>query len=211
MAAPELKITKQRIRNHFHYFWWQYMILLIAAVFGWNLIYTTTRYQSPEHLKVEWYYEGITTTETDRLTNAFLEKVTPELFPEMEEVMFTLVGMDDQYGQMQMMVWSVAGQGDLYMLMEDSYLSMIGNGVMCDLLPWVEDGTLNIEGINVEDYYMVDQETGKQILVGIPTDSLKGLLDLHVDPEGKVMGMLVNGGNVDNTVKLMAYLLDNMK
>ena len=211
MAAPELKITKQRIRNHFHYFWWQYMILLIAAVFGWNLIYTTTRYQSPEHLKVEWYYEGITTTETDQLTNAFLEKVTPELFPEMEEVMFTLVGMDDQYGQMQMMVWSVAGQGDLYMLMEDSYLSMIGNGVMCDLLPWVEDGTLNIEGINVEDYYMVDQETGKQILVGIPTDSLKGLLDLHVDPEGKVMGMLVNGGNVDNTVKLMAYLLDNMK
>ena len=129
----------------------------------------------------------------------------------MEEVVFTLVGMDEQYGQMQMMVWSVAGQGDLYMLMEESFASMIGNGVMCNLLPWVEDGTLNIEGINVEDYYMVDQETGRQILVGIPTDSLKGLLDLHVDPEGKVMGLLVNGGNLDNAVKLMAYLLDNMK
>lgn len=211
MAAPELTITKQRIRNHFHYFWWQYMILLIAAIFGWNLIYTTTRYQSPEHLKIEWYYEGATTTETDRRTADFLAEITPELFPEMEEVLFTLVGMDEQYGQMQMMVWSVAGQGDLYMLMEESFASMIGNGVMCDLQPWVDDGTLNIEGINVEDYYMVDHETGKQVLVGIPTDSLKGLLDLHVDPAGKVMGLLVNGGNVDNAVKLMAYLLDNMK
>ena len=62
-----------------------------------------------------------------------------------------------------------------------------------------------------DDFYMIDQETGKQILVGIPTDSLEGLLDLHVDPAGKVMGLLVNGGNTENAVKLMAYLLDNMK
>jgi hypothetical protein len=75
----------------------------------------------------------------------------------------------------------------------------------------VEDGTLNIEGINVDDFYMIDQETGKQILVGIPTDSLEGLLDLHIDPAGKVMGPLVNGGNTENAIKLMAYLLDNMK
>jgi len=211
MAAPELKITKTRIRNHFHYFWWQYMVLVLAAILGWNLIYTTTRYQSPEHLKIEWFYEGATTNETDAKTAAFLESVTPELFPEMEEVTFTLVGMDDQYGQMQLMVWSVAGQGDLYMLTEANFSSMVGNGVMCNLLPYVEDGTLNIDGINVEDYYMVDQETGEKVLVGIPTDSLQGLLDLHVDPAGKAMGLLINGGNTENAVKLMAYLLDNMK
>ena len=211
MAAPELKITKQRIRNHFHYFWWQYLVLLIAAIFGWNLIYTTTRYQSPEHLKIEWYYEGLATQQTDELVADFLARVTPELFPDMEDVSFAEVGMDETYGQMQMMIWSVAGQGDLYMLLEESYEGMIANGVMCDLLPYVEDGTLNIEGINVDDFYMIDQETGKQILVGIPTDSLEGLLDLHVDPAGKVMGLLVNGGNTENAVKLMAYLLDNMK
>ena len=211
MAAPELKITQKRIRNHFHYFWWQYMVLVLAAILGWNLIYTTTRYQSPEHLKIEWYYEGSTSSETDARTAAFLEGVTPELFPDMEDVSFALVGMDDQYGQMQMMVWSVAGQGDLYMLTEESFAGMIGNGVMANLLPYVEDGTLNIDGINVDDYYKVDEETGERMLVGIPTDSLEGLLDLHVDPAGKVMGLLINGGNVDNAAKLMGYFLDNMK
>ena len=43
-----LPITKERIRNHFHYAWWQYVLLVCLAVFGWNLLYTTTRYRSPE-------------------------------------------------------------------------------------------------------------------------------------------------------------------
>ena len=50
-----LPITRERIRTHFHYAWWQYVLLVCLAIFGWNLLYTTTRYRSPESLKVEWY------------------------------------------------------------------------------------------------------------------------------------------------------------
>jgi hypothetical protein len=142
-------ITKQRIRNHFQYFWWQYMALVLVAVLGWNLVYTVTRYRSPENLKIEWYYEGVTSTETQAKTRALLDEVWPQLFPDMEEVTFTMVGMDESYGEIQLTVWAAAGQGDLYMLMEESFASMIGNGVMCDLLPWVEDGTLNIEHFHI--------------------------------------------------------------
>lgn len=209
--APELKITKQRIRNHFHYFWWQYMVLLIAAIFGWNLVHTTTRYRSPEYLKVEWYYEGASTAETDARTSDLLASVTPELFPEMEEVTFTMVGMDEMYGDMQLLVWSAAGQGDLYMLLEDSFAQMAANGSMCDLQPYIDDGTLNVEGIDLEAGKITNQETGEKVLVGLPTDTLTGFLDYHVDPEGKLMGLLINGGNIENTVKLMAYFLDNMR
>ena len=53
-----LPITRERIRTHFHYAWWQYVLLVCLAVFGWNLLYTTTRYRSPEALKVEWYCQG---------------------------------------------------------------------------------------------------------------------------------------------------------
>ena len=51
-------ITWDRIRNHFTYSWWIYVLVLAVGIFGWNLIYTITRYQSPEHLKVEFYYTG---------------------------------------------------------------------------------------------------------------------------------------------------------
>ncbi len=211
MAAPNLTITKQRIRNHFHYFWWQYALLLVMAIFGWNLLYTTTHYRSPEYLKVEWYYEGPTGQRTDELTKQLLSDVTPNLFPEMEEVTFTLVGMDEQYGDMQLMVWSMAGQGDLYMLLQDSFATVAGSGVLCDLQPYIDDGTLNVEGIDLKGGYLKDPETGETYLVGIPTDSLTGFLDYEVDPTGKWMGLLINGGNIDNAAKLMGYFLDNMR
>jgi len=211
MAAPNFRITKQRMRNHFHYFWWQYLILVLVAIFGWNLIYTTTRYQSPEHLKVEWYYEGYSGQNTYDLTEQLMADLKEELFPEMEEVTFTMVGMDETYGPMQLMVWSTAGQGDLYMLLEDNYASLAQSGVMADLQPYVDDGTLNVEGIDLSDCYLTDAETGETYLVGIPTDSLTGFLQYEVDPAGKYMGLLINGGNLDNTVKMMAWFLDNLR
>ena len=53
-----MPITKNKIRNHFHYSFWKYLVLIAIALFGWNLIYTSTRYQSPENLKVEFYAEA---------------------------------------------------------------------------------------------------------------------------------------------------------
>ena len=40
-----LPITRERIRTHFHYAWWQYVLLVCLAIFGWNLLYTTTPWQ----------------------------------------------------------------------------------------------------------------------------------------------------------------------
>ena len=54
----KMPITGRKIRNHFHYSFWKYLLLIVIAMFGWNLLYTTTRYRSPENLKVEFYAEG---------------------------------------------------------------------------------------------------------------------------------------------------------
>jgi len=209
--SQKLPITKQRIRNHFQYFWWQYAMLLIVAILGWNLVYTTTRYRSPEHLKVEWYYEGVSSSETQSKTAALLEEITPQLFPDMEEVTFTLVGMDESYGEIQLMVWAAAGQGDLYMLPKESFEGLAGSGSFVNLQPYVDNGTLNVEGIDLSSGYITDFETGESVLCGIPTDQLPGLLNYDVDYQGKYMSLLVIGGNDENAVKLMAYFLDNMR
>ena len=47
--------------------------------------------------------------------------------------------------------------------------------------------------------------------MGIPVDSLMGLEAYGIVPEGMVMGLLANGGNLDNTAKLMQWLIDNMR
>ena len=43
--------------------------------------------------------------------------------------------------------------------------------------------------------------------MGVPAGTLTGLEAYGIDPEGCVMGLLANGGNLDNTVKLMQWLI----
>ena len=207
----KLPITKRRVRNHLAYAWWQYVLLVCIAVFGWNLIYTTTRYRSPEPLKVEWYGEGYVTAEQQAQIDAMLDRLHGELFPDMEEVTFTPVAYDDTYGDMQLFVWASAGQGDLYTLSAEAYKNLASGGVMLDLQPYVDDGTLNVEGLDLKNGYVTDNETGKRYLMGIPMDSLAGLESYGVATQGKVMSILVNGGNTENTMKLMKWLLENMR
>ena len=209
--AAKLPITKNRIRNHFHYFWWQYLLLAIFAVFGWNLLYTTTHYRSPEHLRMEWYYEGYMSNETTPLATALMEQIKPDLYPDMEEVMFTNVGNDETYGDMQLLVWTAAGQGDLSMLTGERFRTLAASGGMTDLTPYIEDGTLNVEGIDLSGGYVTDTETGKRILYGIPTDVLTGLIEYDIDYRAKVMSVLITGGNEAETIQLLSWLLDNMR
>lgn len=211
MAAPKFPITQNRIRNHFHYFWWQYLILLIAGVFGWNLLFTMTHYRSPEHLKVEWYYQGPSSTDTVGKGQALLDELWPELFPDMEEVNFNLVGTDEMYGDMQLMVWMAAGQGDLYILQKSSFNSYANETTLLDLQPYVDDGTLNVEGIDLRAGYSTDPETGYRGLFGIPADALQGMWDYDMRPDGALLCLPLASGNIDNAIVLLDYLLDNWK
>lgn len=209
--TPKFSITRDRIRTHFHYYWWQYALLLVCAIFGWNLLYTTTHYRSPEHLKIEWYYEGPSSVNTQAYAEQLLTEAKEQCFPAMEETTFTIVGMDETYGPMQLMVWMAAGQGDLYMLSEDNFSSYAGQGSMVDLQPYVDDGTLNVEGLNLKKGYAKNEETGEKVLYGIPASELSGFLQYDIQPEGTVLSVLANGGNIENTVKLLARFLEIMR
>ena len=206
-----LPITRERIRTHFHYAWWQYVLLVCLAVFGWNLLYTTTRYRSPEALKVEWYCQGLVDAQSQEMLDALLEQLRLELFPDMEEVTFTAVAYDQTYGDMQLMVWSSAGQGDLYMLEREPFQNLASGGAMAQLTPYIESGALSTGDLDLTAGYVTDPETGKKYLMGVPADSLTGLEAYGIDPEGCVMGLLASGGNLDNTLKLMQWLIDNMR
>lgn len=206
-----LPITRERIRTHFHYGWWQYALLIGLAIFGWNLLYTTTRYRSPEALKVEWYCQGAVSMEAQAQLDALLEELRLQLFPEMEEVTFTTIVYDQTYGDMQLLVWSSAGQGDLYMLEREQFQNLASGGGLADLTPYIESGALSMGDMDLSAGYVTDTETGKKYLMGIPVDSLTGLEAYGIVPEGMVMGLLANGGNLDNTAKLMQWLIDNMR
>lgn len=211
MKTPMFPINRERVRHHFHYCWWQYAILIVIAIFGWNLLYTMTHYRSPENKKVEWYFEGGCGMNAQSLADELLSRVAPELLPDMEEVTFAIVGQDETYGSMQLMVWMAAGQGDLYQLKRESFTRFAAEGSMVDLQPYVDSGLINVEGIDLTAGMVKNPETGEKCLYGIPADSLKGLEACELLPDGTVLSLLAAGGNTENSVKLLAWLVENMR
>jgi hypothetical protein len=212
----QMPITKRRIAHHFQYAVWMYLILIVIALFGWNLIYTTTRYRSPENLQVEFYVQ--TNTASEDALNGLVDRIHEEIMPEMEQVTATVLTIsDDYYGNMQLTVWISAAQGDVYLLTKDYFESFAANGAFMDLQPLVDGGQLETEGLDLTDGTVAlidsDTETASDItgLYGIPADSLTGFADYSVSTDGMVLCILYNNGNDEYSVKFLNYLLENLR
>ena len=146
----QMPITKRRITHHFQYAVWMYLLLIALALFGWNLIYTTTRYRPPENMQVEFYVQSNTADE-DALT-ALADRIHEEVMPEMELVTASIVTItDDYYGDMQLTVWISAAQGDVYLLTKDYFESFAASGAFMNLQPLVDSGELDAADLDLTD------------------------------------------------------------
>lgn len=206
-----MPITRNKIKNHFHYHWWQYVLLVVLCVLGWNLLYTTTRYQTPEHLKVELYMDGFDSMETSEAMNALLQRIHAQALPEMEEVTYVVLNADDTYGPMQLTVWVSAGQGDVYLLTKDRYKSLAAGGAMVNLQPYIDSGALQVDGLNLKAGQVRDEETGEMVQRGIPTDELPNLQNYGAISKGAVLSVLARSGNEENAILFLNELIQAVR
>ena len=206
----QMPITKRRINHHFQYAVWMYLLLIVLALFGWNLIYTTTRYRPPEDKRVEFYATATANSEVP--LNALAAKIQEEIMPEMELVESTIISIsDDYYGDMQITVWISAAQGDVYLLTDEYFKRFASNGAFMDLAPLVEDGSLQTDGLDLSGGYVKMTDTDSVGLYGVPAEGLAGFADYQVDTKDKVLCILYNNGNDDYAVKFLNYLLENLR
>jgi len=205
----QMPITKRRISNHFHYGTWKYILLIVLVLFGWNLIYTMTRYQPPESMRVEFYVEGATAS--DEALAQLTASIHDEIMPEMELVEATTFILDEQYGDMMLTVWISASQGDVYMLSADNFERYAASGAFVDLQSVVDDHTLMVDPDTLQGGYVKETDSGETKLYGIPADLLTGFWDLGINPENKVLCILFNSGNEEYSVKFLNYLVNHLQ
>lgn len=203
-------VTKEKIRTHFSYAWWQYVLLVCLAIFGWNLLYTTTRYRSPNHLRLECYFGGYQ-AEGTKDVDALMDELHQSLFPEMEEVSFHFLTLDETYGSMQLMVWISAGEGDLFMLPGEDFQNTAQGEAFAELTPYIESGALNAEGLDLSKGYVINRETGKKALYGVPAAELPGLGDYGLYLDDLYLSVSVTGENEAEAVRLLNWLMENMR
>ncbi len=204
---------RARMRNHFAYDIWKYLLIIAVCWFGWDLLYTQTAYRSPQDKRIDVYI--MSATASDEMVEAFLKPIWEEATPDMELVEGVSLlpgGVEDYYTNMTLTVRLAAGEGDIYFLPQDVFKSFALNGVFIPLDDYVAQGRINIDGLSVDTARLtvIDDESGEAQahLYGVPTDALYGLMDgMQFDNRNAVMTIAVNSGNEDNVVTFFNALL----
>ena len=205
-----MPITKRKINHHFQYAVWMYLVLAALALFGWNLIYTTTRYRPPENKQVEFYVQANAASE--ELLNGLAERIHEEIMPEMELVTATVVTIsDDYYGDMQLTVWISAAQGDVYLINKEYFERFAASGAFMDLQPLIDSGQLDAGGLSLSGGTVRQTDTDVSGLYGIPAEDLPDFADYSVATKDMYLCILYNNGNDEYSVMFLNYLLENLR
>lgn len=206
-------ITKAKLKTHFAYGSWKYLVIVLGSIFLWNIAYTTTAYRSPENKRVDVYLQSATATEEK--VNAFFKEVWDAHIPDMETVSAVILTStaDDYYGSMQLSVYMMAGEGDLYILTTSDFKTYAAQEIFLDLEPFIASGQLDVTGIDLSAGYVAvnDSEgvpTGERKLFGIPLYTLYGYMDgMLLDNRNVVIAMTAYNGNEENVLKFLNGLI----
>lgn len=206
-------INRKKIRTHITYNFWKYILVIAAAVFGWDLLYSMTAYKSPEDKRIDLYIQSPLVTE--QRAEAFFQPIWEERVPDMEVVDAVMLtsSTQDYYGSMQLTVYIMAQEGDIYMLSSSDFKSFASQGVFLDLQPAIDEGKLHTEGLDLSAGYvaLIDDNglpTGERQLFGIPAASLGGLAEgLGLDTRDMVLSVTAFSGNEENVIRFLDGLI----
>lgn len=213
-GMADIRITKSRLKTHWVYNWYKYLIVCAALFFCMNTLFTMTEHRAAENRKLEMYLcSGW--ADTDRLHDALWPRLA-EACPEQEELLILnidLVSDMDYTGIMRFTTYVGAGQGDMMLLpLEEAARMADGEAetVFVDLTPFVEDGTLDVSGLNLTAG-MLKKSDGTPGLFGIPGDALPGLDEYMRQDAPGVLCLVDYGKNIETAVRLMDIMTKMFK
>ena len=203
------RITKERLKNHWHYCWWRYVIFGVLALFFVDILFVMTAYRSPEERKIEVYmcngYANAAALQEDLWADLLAA------CPDQEELLVANIDLvsGDMYAPMQFSTYMAAQQGDLCLLPLEQMKSLAQDGaeyVFLELTPYVESGVIPVEGIDLTGG-MFANERGELGLYGIPAGSLPGLYEYGCNPAGGLLCLMAYGGNDDTAATLLGQMI----
>ena len=200
-------VTSARLKEHFRYNWWKYLLIVAVGLGLVDLLYTVTAYHPPRDKTLSLYVYGYT---DDAGLASYLDRIRETELPDMEEISSVQMLDDSTYGPMQLMAYFSAGDGDLYLLSRDTFLSYASEGT---LIPLENDPELmalfDAAGVNLQSGWRRDTETGETHLYGIPQSRLPGLGQYAYATDGYLC-MPATGRNRENAVKFLRILCRDM-
>jgi len=205
------RITKARVRHHFSYGVWKYVLLAVLAVVGWDLLYNMTAYRPPADKKLDVFVVS-PGADTERM-HADLQEPLRAAFPDQEAFTFMNIGLGadmDPNAVIQFTTYVGAQQGDLFLMSMDlfrQYGRDVEGGMFLRLDDAIASGLITIEGIDIAPARFTPAG-GEPGVYGIPARTLYGLTEYLINNEHMVWAIPVYTGNPDNAARLISFMIE---
>lgn len=206
---------KQRVLNHFRYSFWIYIIIVVASIAIWDILFTVTAHRAPEDKKIEFYIANSPQFDVEGF-NDYLENIRISYMPDMEEI--RAVGLidasdNDVIGNIQLNTFIFSNQGDFYIISRERYKSYAGAGAFVELSDFIKMNNMDANSINFEKAFINIPKTEEQEelkgIFAIPLSSLQALKKYGANINDTYICLLVNNGNDNNCLKLLQYLIQD--
>lgn len=167
---PNTKLTREKLKIHFHYSRMAYLIVIVMAVMIGNLIYSMTEYRAPNARRVDVELVGnYAETSTDACQQAKMQMLlagqeaerqadaaagidvtAPDYECALEEVEIfsieydeTSSSEDSYYSIQKYMVTLAAQEGDIYVISRNQLIELIEQNAIVPLDDYIEQGVID--------------------------------------------------------------------
>ncbi len=186
----DTRITKKRLSKHWHYYRFHYLIVLLCALVGTNLLLTGTTPKTPNDRKVDVMMLS-KAYDSNRLQALEAELLCALPMDQKEVNLIVMPLMEGQESTTYQVLAAriTAQEGDAWILPADVYKGYAESGTFLALEDKFADYGLPSD-FNASAARVIvkpDEDTpGEQHICGIPLDSFKGL-QAYFNPEGMIL------------------------
>ncbi|MCK5129329.1 MAG: hypothetical protein KAQ68_05740 [Clostridiales bacterium] len=208
-----LKITKERFKNHFHYGKWLYFVMITAGVLVFSLIFNMTRPIVPKEFKVDINYIGQTVNEV--FETIWEEDILATLPDDQQEVNIYAFGFNAEdtssgFTFYDVMFARMAAKEDDIQILPKAVYEMYAKGGAYISLEDIAGKYEYAEDVDIDAYKFASNNSDNEVakLYGLPLDNAMGLLELGIDPKGKVLAVMIYSENYENVYKVIDYIMN---
>ncbi len=240
---PNTRMNKQKWTNHFQYNKWSYVLVLFLAYMVGDLLFTMTAYRPPNERKVEVELVGAYADieaaagqiqvaleagqayELARDQAAGIDTAAEDYEVPLQEVVFYSLNYDPEaddetsyYGAQKYMVTLAAQEGDIFILSRDLMDSLVEQGTVLDLKPYIEAGIIDpgerdLSRVTYPEYVEEGMEpTNNECVYALQAESLTGLMETMLfDVTDKYMVIMAYSKNPDTSAVVLQSLIDQFE
>lgn len=206
--------TTERIKTHFTYTWWAYLLSALFLLILWDMAYGWTEYRAPAERSVYVNYAGAYVSEDARIA---VEEELRAAFPveEIEYIQvdaFTIDYADTEHlsaSVEKLMAMIGTGEGDLYLLHSANFQQYAQMGAFTPLDTYLAPGG-SLEGLFTPEQIALGTYTTEENgthCYGLPCDTFYAYYDLGIDPSNYMIAMMSISSNPEGTYKVFEHMI----